>query len=146
MPPRRRAMLTAPVPALEAGDEQTSTRLACGARVGARGVRVDSELRIGPGVHRPHRRDRAGWHRCRIAGVTVDVTGPQNQSTVTDTKGEAHFLNLPPGSYQVKASLSAFADFLNRAVAVTAGGAVALRVMMGVQGCAEQVRTRISRA
>ena len=76
--------------------------------------------------------------------MTVDVTGPQNQSTVTDTKGEAHFLNLPPGSYQVKASLSGFADFLNRAVAVTAAGAVPLRVMMGVQGVAEQVRTRIS--
>jgi hypothetical protein len=75
-----------------------------------------------------------------LPGVTVDVTGPQNQSTVTDTKGEAHLLNLPPGSYQVKASLSGFADFLNRAVAVTAGGAVPLRVTMGVQGVAEQVQ------
>lgn len=75
-----------------------------------------------------------------LPGVTVDVSGPQNQSTLTDTHGEAHVLNLPPGSYQVKASLSGFADFLNRAVAVTAGGAVPLRVTLGVQGVAEQVQ------
>src|SRR5205814_3409815 len=32
--PRRRAMLTAPVPALEASDEQTATRLECSTSVG----------------------------------------------------------------------------------------------------------------
>ena len=80
-----------------------------------------------------------------LPGVTVDVTGPQNQSAVTDATGEAHFLNLPPGSYQVKASLSGFADFLNRAVTVSAGGAVPLRVTMGVQGDAEQVHVSAGR-
>ncbi len=75
-----------------------------------------------------------------LPGVTVDVTGPQNESAVTDAQGEAHFLNLPPGEYQVKASLSGFADFMNRAVAVAAGGAVPLRVTMGVQGVSEQVQ------
>src|SRR3954447_3591998 len=74
-----------------------------------------------------------------LPGVTVDVSGPQNQSAVTDARGEAHFLNLPPGSYEVKASLSGFADFLNRSLAVAAGSAVPLRVTMGVQGVAEQV-------
>ena len=29
-----------------------------------------------------------------LPGVTVDISGPQNQSAVTDTLGEAHFLNL----------------------------------------------------
>ena len=33
-----------------------------------------------------------------LPGVTVEVTGPQNQNTVTDAQGEAHFLNLPPGA------------------------------------------------
>src|SRR4029453_12204236 len=75
-----------------------------------------------------------------LPGVPADVSGPQNQSMVTDAQGEAHFLNLPPGSYQVKAALSGFNDFLNRAVAVAAGGAVPLRVTMSVQGVAEQVQ------
>jgi hypothetical protein len=75
-----------------------------------------------------------------LPGVTVDATGPQNQSAVTDAQGEAHFLNLPPGTYQVKASLSGFADFINRAVAVAVGSAVPLRVTLGVQGVAEQVQ------
>ena len=29
-----------------------------------------------------------------LPGVTVDISGPQNQSAVTDALGEAHFLNL----------------------------------------------------
>ena len=41
-----------------------------------------------------------------LPGVTVEVSGPQNQNTVTDPQGEAHFLSLPPGTYQVKASLA----------------------------------------
>ncbi|MCA1561152.1 MAG: carboxypeptidase-like regulatory domain-containing protein [Acidobacteria bacterium] len=42
-----------------------------------------------------------------LAGVTVAISGPRNQETVTDAQGEAHFLNLAPGTYQVKASLPA---------------------------------------
>jgi hypothetical protein len=75
-----------------------------------------------------------------LPGVTVELTGPQNQSAVTDAQGEVHFLNLPAGTYQVKATLSGFADFLNRAVPVNAGGAVPLRVTMSVGGVTEQVQ------
>jgi hypothetical protein len=75
-----------------------------------------------------------------LPGVTVDVTGPQNESSVTDASGEAHFLNLAPGTYHVKASLSGFADYLNEDVRVTAGGAVPLRVSMAVAGVSEQVQ------
>src|SRR3954469_1596109 len=56
-----------------------------------------------------------------LPGVTVEVIGPQNQNTTTDAKGEAHVFNLPAGSYQVKASLQGFANYLNRAVPVGAG-------------------------
>jgi hypothetical protein len=75
-----------------------------------------------------------------LPGVTVELTGPQQQSATTDAQGQAHFLNLPAGTYQVKASLSGFADFLNRAVPVAAGGAVPLRVTMAVGGVTEQVQ------
>jgi len=36
-----------------------------------------------------------------LPGVTVSAGGPQNQNTVTDAQGEAHFLNLPAGAYEV---------------------------------------------
>ena len=32
-----------------------------------------------------------------LPGVTVEATGPQNQTAITDTLGEAHLLNLPTG-------------------------------------------------
>ena len=78
-----------------------------------------------------------------LPGVSVEIGGPQNQNTVTDAQGEAHFLNLAPGTYQVKASLSGFADYLNKSVAVGAGSSVPLRVAMSVAGVTEQVQVSI---
>lgn len=75
-----------------------------------------------------------------LPGVTVELTGPQNQSVVTDMQGQARFLNLPAGTYQVKATLQGFADYLHRALPVTAGSEVPLRVTMGLQGVTEQVQ------
>ena len=43
-----------------------------------------------------------------LPGVTIDISGPQSHSAVTDTLGEAHFLNLAPGTYTVSAKLSGF--------------------------------------
>jgi len=40
-----------------------------------------------------------------LPGVTVVVSGPQSVTAVTDDKGEAHFLNLVPGSYAVTARI-----------------------------------------
>ena len=75
----------------------------------------------------------------QLPGVTVEITGPQNQSSVTDGIGEAHFLNLAPGTYQVKATLQGFSEFTNRNVPVGAGVTVPLRVSLVVAGVAEQV-------
>ena len=33
-----------------------------------------------------------------LPGVTVTVSGPQNQEAVTDPQGEVHLLNLPVGT------------------------------------------------
>jgi len=78
-----------------------------------------------------------------LPGVNVEISGPQDQNTVTDAQGEAHFLNLPPGTYQVKASLSGFAEYLNKAVAVRTGGSVPLRISLSVAGVSEQVQVSV---
>ncbi|HYT76434.1 MAG TPA: TonB-dependent receptor [Vicinamibacterales bacterium] len=75
-----------------------------------------------------------------LPGVTVDITGPQNRSTVTDTLGEAHFLNLAPGTYAVSAKLSGFSDYLNKNVPVATGASVPLRISMAVAGVSTQVQ------
>src|SRR5918993_1908535 len=43
-----------------------------------------------------------------LPGVTVDISGPQNHTSVSDPLGEVHFLNLAPGTYTVSAKLSGF--------------------------------------
>src|SRR5690348_12326729 len=78
-----------------------------------------------------------------LPGVTVEVLGPQNQNAATDAQGEAHLLNLPPGTYQVKATLAGFSDYVNRAVEVRAGASVPLRVSLSVGGVTEQVQVSI---
>jgi Carboxypeptidase regulatory-like domain/TonB-dependent Receptor Plug Domain len=75
-----------------------------------------------------------------LPGVIVDVSGPQNQAAVTDAQGQVRFLNLPAGTYQVKASLQGFANYLNRSLPVGAGSVVPLRVTLGVPGVSEQIQ------
>ena len=75
----------------------------------------------------------------RLPGVNVDITGPVSQSQVSDAQGEAHFLNLPVGTYTVKAALSGFNPYSNASVPVVSGGAVPLEVRLGIAGGAETV-------
>jgi hypothetical protein len=75
----------------------------------------------------------------RLPGVNVDLTGPVNQSQVTDAQGQAHFLNLPVGTYSIKASLSGFNPFTNNTVQVATGAATPLSVKLAVAGTAETV-------
>jgi Carboxypeptidase regulatory-like domain len=75
-----------------------------------------------------------------LPATAVDITGPQAQTETTDAQGEAHFLNLTPGTYTVRAKLAGFSDYLNRSVAVRAGASVPLRISMTVQGVATQVQ------
>src|ERR1043166_4570168 len=64
----------------------------------------------------------------RLPGVSVDLTGPATQTQVTDAQGQAHFLNLPVGTYTVKATLSGFNNFTNNQVVVATGAATPLMV------------------
>jgi hypothetical protein len=74
-----------------------------------------------------------------LPGATVDVTGPVNVSKVTDEQGTAHFLDLTPGTYQVKVSLQGFSDYLNQNVPVAAGGSVPLHAGLALAGVSTQV-------
>jgi hypothetical protein len=52
----------------------------------------------------------------RLPGVSIDISGPVDQTQTTDTQGEAHFLNLPVGIYKVQAVLQGFNTFVNNTV------------------------------
>jgi hypothetical protein len=75
----------------------------------------------------------------RLPGVSVDLTGPLNQTQVTDAQGQAHFLNLPVGIYAVKASLQGFNPFVNNTVQVVSGASTPISARLGVAGTAETV-------
>jgi hypothetical protein len=74
-----------------------------------------------------------------LPGVTVELTGPQTATAVTDERGEARFLNLSPGKYAVVAKLSGFGDWKNDDVPVGSGSIVPLKVSMTVGGMATSV-------
>ena len=75
----------------------------------------------------------------RLPGVTVELTGPMNQTATTDARGEARFLNLTVGNYQVKAALAGFNEWKNTNVPVAAGVSVPLAIKLGVAGAKEEV-------
>jgi hypothetical protein len=74
-----------------------------------------------------------------LPGATVEVTGPQSRSAVTDIRGQAIFLNLAPGTYHVTAALTGFGDYDNPNVPVGAGVTVPLRITLAVSGLTQQV-------
>jgi len=74
-----------------------------------------------------------------LPGVNVEITGPQNQTAVSDARGEVHFLNLPPGSYAVSAKLQGFGDYSNKNVPVVTGGAVPLKISLAVGAVTQEV-------
>ena len=71
-----------------------------------------------------------------LPGVTVEIGGTQKSMAVTDARGEAHFLSLPPGNYSVTATLKGFGDYKNNDVQVGAGGSVILKASLSVGGMA----------
>jgi hypothetical protein len=69
-----------------------------------------------------------------LPGVTVEIGGGQKSMAVTDSRGEAHFLNLAPGKYTVSATLKGFGDYKNDSVQVGAGSSVVLKATLSVGG------------
>jgi len=74
-----------------------------------------------------------------LPGVTVELAGPQKATAISDARGEVHFLNLAPGTYNVTAKLQGFGDYNNPKVVVVAGGGVPLKIALAVGGVAQQV-------
>src|SRR6188474_233880 len=74
-----------------------------------------------------------------LPGVSVALTGVQATNAVTDSRGEAHFLNLAPGRYTVTATLTGFNAYKNENVPVTAGSVVPLEVALSVGNVTEAV-------
>ena len=77
-----------------------------------------------------------------LPGVTVELVGVQAGNAVTDSRGEAHFLNLPPGKYAVTAKLSGFNNYKNDDVPVGAGSVVPLTVTLTVGNVATSVEVK----
>jgi hypothetical protein len=77
-----------------------------------------------------------------LPGVTVDLVGVQAGNAVTDSRGEAHFINLPPGKYTVNAKLSGFNNYKNDNVPVGAGSVVPLTVTLTVGNVATSVEVK----
>ena len=74
-----------------------------------------------------------------LPGVTVEIAGPRSETQVTDARGEARFLALPPGTYTVTGSLAGFDNYENRNVTVVTGAVVPLRATLAVGGVTQQV-------
>lgn len=77
-----------------------------------------------------------------LPGVTVELVGVQAGNAVTDSRGEAHFLNLPPGKYAVTAKLSGFNNYKNDDVPVGAGSVVPLTLTLTVGNVATSVEVK----
>jgi hypothetical protein len=75
----------------------------------------------------------------RLPGVSVDLTGPVTQTQVTDPQGQAHFLNLPVGTYAVTATLTGFNTYANNRVEVASGASTPLAAKLAIAGTAETV-------
>jgi hypothetical protein len=76
----------------------------------------------------------------RLPGTVVDLAGPALQTQASDAQGQVHFLNLPVGTYSVKATLSGFNAYVNNRVDVDAGGATPLPITLAAAGT-EQTST-----
>jgi Carboxypeptidase regulatory-like domain len=74
-----------------------------------------------------------------LPGVLVSLAGPQLGEMQTDARGEAHFLNLAPGTYVVSTKLDGFTDYRNERVEVGTGVGIPLKITLGVAGVATAV-------
>ena len=75
----------------------------------------------------------------RLPGVSVDLSGPLTQTQVSDAQGQAHFLNLPVGTYAIKAALSGFNTYTNGKVEVVSGASTPIAARLAVAGTTETV-------
>jgi len=74
-----------------------------------------------------------------VPGAKADLTGPVTQTQISDAQGQAHFLNLPVGTYAVRVSLPGFAPSTSSNVEVLSGASTPLAMRLAVAGTAETI-------
>jgi len=81
-----------------------------------------------------------------LPGVTVEITGVSlmgKRSAVTSARGIFVFLNVPPGTFKLTASLPGFKTYVQEDVILGAGSGVDIKVVMQ-QGAIEETVTVIA--
>lgn len=77
-----------------------------------------------------------------LPGVTVEITGPSimgTRSVVTSPKGGFVFLNVPPGTFKLTASLPGFKTYVQENIILGAGSTVEIKMVMEVGKVEEEV-------
>jgi Ca-activated chloride channel family protein len=73
-----------------------------------------------------------------IPGATVNITGPEKRTTVTDSRGEFSFVKLRSGDYEIESSLAGFAIARTKA-SVASGRIQRVTITMTVGAVTETV-------
>src|ERR671910_736693 len=76
--------------------------------------------------------------RAVLPGVTVRVSGPDQRTAISNERGQATFVGLLPGTYQVTVELTGFSTRVVP-VAVTAGATERVVVTMAIAALTESV-------
>jgi len=72
----------------------------------------------------------AGKQGERLPGVTITLDGAVQRMAVTDAEGEFRFLSLPPGSYQLTATLEGFSPVTHNDVRIAIGRNTTISIIM----------------
>jgi hypothetical protein len=77
-----------------------------------------------------------------LPGATVEITGPKimgKRSVLTSARGVYVFLNVPPGTFTLTASLPGFKTYVQENIILGAGSTVEIKVVMEIGAIEEQV-------
>ncbi|MGD9347323.1 MAG: TonB-dependent receptor, partial [Candidatus Aminicenantes bacterium] len=77
-----------------------------------------------------------------LPGVTVEITGASimgTRSVITSARGTFVFLNVPPGTFRLSATLPGFKTYVQENIILGAGSTVDIRVIMEVGEIEEEV-------
>ena len=98
-----------------------------------------AEAQTGQGSLRGYIKDEQGG---ALPGVTVTATSPaliQPTTATTDAEGYYRLINLPPGTYVIKAELTGFAPYRREDVLLRAGANFQVDVTMKIGSLQETV-------
>jgi outer membrane receptor protein involved in Fe transport len=77
-----------------------------------------------------------------LPGVTVEITGASimgARSALTSSRGSFVFLNVPPGTFKLTASIPGFKTYVQENIILGAGSTVDIKVLMEIGTIEEQV-------